>query len=70
MNTRQLSESAISQLTSCLSRLTPDQLEALAAVRRAAQRGAATAMRAAQREELDLGMVALDAIIEATGGGR
>lgn len=70
MPDRRLSDDTITRLGECFATLTPDQLEALGAVRRAAQRGAATAMRAAQREEFDLGMVALDAIIQATGGRR
>ena len=70
MPDRRLSDDAISRLGECFAGMTPSQLEALPAVRRAAQRGGATAMRAAQREEFELGMAALDAIIAATGGGR
>lgn len=65
-----MTDEDIKYLASCLAKIKPDQLAALPAVYKAALRGANTAMRAAQREELQLGMAAFEEIIETLRGGR
>lgn len=65
-----LSDASISRLVEAFASITPGQLAALTAVREAARRGAAVAMLPGARERFDLGMAALEAIIEATGARR
>lgn len=67
---KRLTEEQIERLAIAFATLPSSSLAALPAVLAAARRGSATAMPAKARAELERGMAALEAIIQASGAQR